>query len=69
MNVGTFFGAAHYDHNLHEHYHFVCDRCRLVFDVNDYLPALAEQVAGMDDFMITGLQLTFSGICRYCNGK
>lgn len=69
LNIGCFYGSAHYDHNLHEHYHFICEKCKRVFDVDEFKPALAEQITDMDDFVITGHQLTFSGLCRECNSK
>ncbi len=69
LNVGSFYGAAHYDHNRHGHYHFVCEQCKQVFDVNDYFPDLMGKLSGMDGFMITGHKLIFNGICRDCNAS
>ncbi|MDR1703640.1 MAG: transcriptional repressor [Clostridiales bacterium] len=66
VNIGSFFGSTHYDHNCHKHYHFICERCKRVFDVDDYFPDLTEQLSGMDGFEITGHQLTFSGLCHEC---
>ncbi len=66
LNIGSFYGSAHYDHNCHRHYHFICEACRRVFDVDNYLPALPERLMGMDGFEITGHQLSFSGLCGDC---
>ena len=26
--------SAHFDHNTHNHYHFICDKCKKVFDIS-----------------------------------
>ena len=26
--------SSHFDHNIHEHYHMICDKCRRVLDVS-----------------------------------
>ena len=26
-------GVAHFDHNTHNHYHFICSKCNKVYDV------------------------------------
>jgi Fe2+ or Zn2+ uptake regulation protein len=69
VNIGSFYGAARYDHNCHRHYHFICERCQRVFDVNDYFPDLTDRPSGMDGFEITGHHLTFSGLCHECKTK
>jgi Fe2+ or Zn2+ uptake regulation protein len=69
LNIGSFCGSVRYDHNCRSHYHFICERCKRVFDVNDYFPGLADNLTGMDGFEITGYILTFSGLCRECKEK
>ncbi|MDR2883551.1 MAG: transcriptional repressor [Deferribacteraceae bacterium] len=66
LNIGNFYGAAHYDHHCQKHYHFICEECKLVYDVNVDFPDLSAQLVGMDRFEITGHTLTFSGICPTC---
>ena len=35
---------SHYDHNTHEHYHFICDECKRVFDVSsDVAPNIVQK--------------------------
>ncbi len=66
LNIGSFQGSVHYDHNLHGHYHFICDKCKRVFDVNDYFPEITDRVSGMDGFKITGHSLNYNGLCPEC---
>jgi len=66
MYIGSFCGSAHYDHNCHDHYHFMCEECQRVFDVNLSFPALYGPLAGMEGFEIKGHHLDFHGLCREC---
>jgi Fe2+ or Zn2+ uptake regulation protein len=66
LNIGSIKGAAHFDHNCHGHYHFICDKCERVYDVNDFFPEICERVTGMDGFQIKGHSLIFSGVCPDC---
>jgi Fur family ferric uptake transcriptional regulator/Fur family peroxide stress response transcriptional regulator len=66
LNIGNFYGSVHYDHHCQQHYHFICEQCRQVYDVANYFPDLSTQLAGMEDFEITSHLLTFSGICPTC---
>jgi len=66
LNVGTFYGAAHYDHNVHEHYHFVCSDCKQVFDVDGDLSGILDSVKKTDEIDITNFHISFSGLCRGC---
>jgi Fe2+ or Zn2+ uptake regulation protein len=69
VNIGSFYGSTHYDHNCRRHYHFICEQCKRVFDVQDYFSELTGQITGMDGFEITGHQLTFSGLCSDCKNQ
>lgn len=69
INIGSFYGAAHYDHNHEKHYHFICEHCKRVFDVESYFPELIGQLTGMDGFEVTSHLLTFSGLCRDCKAS
>ena len=64
LNIGVYYGSTHYDHNCHKHYHFVCEQCKRVFDVDNVLPE--PKVAGMEGFVIKKHSLSFSGLCREC---
>jgi len=66
LRAGTFYGATHYDHNCHEHYHFVCNECRRVFDVEGSAKSIFESFKGAEEFEVRDIQISFSGFCREC---
>jgi len=66
LNVGNFYGSTHYDHNCHEHYHFVCEDCRRVFDVDFDFSGILSKLDNTDDHKITGFRLSFDGKCNEC---
>jgi len=68
-NIGSFGGAARYDHNCREHCHFSCDGCNRIFDVDGSLPGLFPQIADVDGHEVKARSLSFSGICRDCRAK
>ena len=62
-------GTTHYDHNKHEHYHFICDRCGKVFDVDGSLEDIVPRFADTDGFDVTDFSVLFNGLCWKCKGK
>jgi len=66
LNIGSFYGSVHYDHNCHDHYHFVCEECKRVFDIPACLPDLYDELDDIDGFEIRSHNLSFSGLCREC---
>ena len=66
VNVGNFNGAAHYDHNCHKHYHFICDQCENVSDVNGYITDICGLISGIDGYEIRGHNLNLNGLCGNC---
>lgn len=66
-NIGSIYGSSHYDHNCHNHYHFVCEECKRIFDIEDYLPTLCNMIKNTDGFEIKGHSLSFNGFCRDCS--
>ena len=69
LNIGSFGGSSHYDHNCHNHYHFICNECRQVIDVNDFFPDICGRIRNMKGFDITNHNIIFSGLCRDCKTK
>lgn len=60
--------SSHYDHNTHEHYHFICDKCKKVFDISaDVAPDLVKKAQEETGFTIMGSDIVFHGICKDCN--
>jgi len=69
LNIGAFFGAAHYDHNLRRHYHFVCNVCGSVFDVDGDFDDLVKKVSPSKDFTIKDCNISFNGLCGKCDKR
>jgi len=57
--------SVHYDHNTHEHYHFICDNCRKVYDIDASINYVGEQ----PDFTVQGYDIAFHGLCKMCQQK
>ncbi len=60
--------SAHFDHNTHEHYHFICNRCHKIYDIEKddiQIPA----IKNYDGFTITNHDIIFKGICRECQNN
>ncbi len=56
-----------FDHNTHEHYHFICEKCRRVYDVNlELLSYINDKVK---DHNIKSFDLLLKGICNNCKEK
>lgn len=62
--------SAHFDHNTHLHYHFICEKCGKVFDVSsDVAQNVVDKTEVETGFKVTGHELVFHGICSDCNKK
>ena len=66
LRIVSFFGDTHYDHNCHEHYHFVCNNCKRVFDVEGSIADVLERFNDTQGFDITECNISFSGLCWEC---
>lgn len=59
-------GPNRYDFRTEQHYHFRCERCDAVFDVNlPYQHALNDQLK-TDGFKVRGHAIYFYGRCARC---
>lgn len=59
--------SVHYDHNTHEHYHFICDKCKKVFDIGaEVAPDIELKILAQTGFKILGHEITFHGLCAEC---
>lgn len=67
QRFSTYDGYDHFDGNPAPHYHFVCNRCRCVLDLDtptdDGLEALASSCFGGK---IEGHTVLFNGLCPAC---
>jgi len=69
LNIGDFYGTAHYDHNCHEHYHFICEDCRRIFDIEGDFSDIFSRVNGINGLDIKDFKLSFNGLCSGCKAK
>lgn len=62
--------ADHFDHNTHEHYHFLCDECGRVYDISSTVaPDICLKVKNETGHVVKYHEVTFRGICSDCNRK
>lgn len=65
LNIGNFYGSTHYDHNCHDHYHFICEECKRVYDINTRFPEI-DAIDCPEGLVIKKHNLSFSGLCNDC---
>lgn len=62
--------SSHYDHNTFEHYHFICEKCGKVFDIESNIATDIEPKAEEETgFKINGHDIIFHGLCNECKGE
>ena len=62
--------SAHFDHNTFEHYHFICEKCKKVYDITSSVaPDLVKNTTEATGFDITSHDIVFHGICSECKRK
>lgn len=60
-------GSVHYDWNTHKHYHFICTKCKKVYDIDyDIAPELAQKVSEKTGLVVEEYDTSFKGICHHC---
>ncbi len=65
LNYGS--SQSHFDGNPENHYHFVCEDCRKVYDIEMPLnEAINTQACNETGFVIKGHRLEFYGLCEEC---
>jgi len=63
-DVGVFYGAMRFDHRKDDHFHFVCDECKKLFDVPSF--DLKAYLAPLNEVRINKIELTLRGLCKDC---
>ena len=62
--------SSHFDHNTHEHYHFICDKCRKVFDIPfEIAPDVVNKTELQTGFEVKGYDIAIKGICNECKER
>ena len=60
-------GSAHFDHNTHKHYHFICSKCNKVYDVPyDIAPDLEAKTTAATGLKTESADVVLHGICPDC---
>jgi len=63
-------GPSRYDYRTDKHYHFICDGCGSVCDVNlPFQANLNKQLEASSKLSIRTHQIVFYGLCSACKGK
>lgn len=62
-------GPNRYDPQTHEHYHFICDECRGVFDVKVPVQAHLECELGRQGYEVRTHETVFYGWCASCRSN
>ena len=58
---------SHFDHNTHEHFHFICDKCKKVFDISvNIAPDVVERTQKETGFEVKGYDIALHGLCDAC---
>ena len=67
LELHTREGTVRYDGNTDVHYHFHCDRCGRIMDLDEPVDATLEsRVAARTGLMVTRHSLDVSGVCPEC---
>lgn len=69
LRIDTNHESVHYDAHTEPHYHFICNECGKVFDLDIKPLDLDGVVEDEFDCTVTGHSLIFYGICGDCKKK
>ena len=60
-------GTTRFDGNTHNHYHFRCERCGHIFDLDEPVDqAISERVAENTGFKVYRQRMELIGLCNAC---
>jgi len=63
-------GLERYDARTDQHYHFKCENCGTIIDVDiDYLIGINDTVQGKYGVQVDKHDVIFSGVCLKCKGS
>lgn len=62
--------AVRFDHNMCNHYHFICTKCNKVYDVpQNIAPNLSDKLSAETGLTAETYDITFKGVCHECQKK
>lgn len=62
-------GPNRYDPRTEHHYHFHCDACDEMLDVNLPYQEMLHDALDRAGFQVRGHNIQFSGLCPHCSGR
>ena len=57
---------SHYDPNIKQHHHFLCSKCKKIFDIWDEYSVIPSQEVN-NHYKINNYQINFYGTCMTCS--
>ena len=70
LEVDVIDGPKRYDPNVTEHHdHLVCDGCQTIRDVPRSGPPPVAEESSSDGFLVTGVEVTYRGLCSSCAAR
>lgn len=67
LEIPTPDGPSRYDPHTHQHYHFLCDRCERVYDVEIPVQAQLNRELSRQGFSVRSHETVFYGLCQSCH--
>ena len=70
LKISTSANKEHFDGFVHRHFHFICNKCDKIYDVDlDGMDEIKNQAAEKLNADIEDYSLIFYGICENCSSK
>ena len=68
--IATTAGTNHFDGNVNQHYHFRCDSCGRILDLDEPVDnTISDRVANKTGFRVTRQYVELGGVCLDCQKK
>lgn len=61
--------SSHFDHNTHEHYHFICEKCKRIYDIECNAVGTLTNENFPSGFKVTWQDIIFRGLCPDCSNE
>lgn len=63
-------GQVHYDHNIHEHFHIICQNCNKIADLPPELASSLKTILAKEqNFEVLSYDIVVKGLCAQCKAK
>lgn len=61
---------VHFDADMHPHYHFICEHCHNVYDIEANLnDTVSNEIQSLTKHQIKDVNMIFTGVCQHCQNK